>query len=105
MTFLVDLPLVQVMVFLATRGLGVIALPIKTIVALADTGASVAVPACEAVTTQFPALIKFKVEPEIVQLSVGELVKEIIPPLEVDAVRAKFLLATSAVRVGEKIIV
>ena len=43
MTFFVVLPLTQEMVFLATTGLGVIALPVKTIVALADTGASVAV--------------------------------------------------------------
>jgi hypothetical protein len=40
----VVLPLTQTIVFLVTTGLGVITAPVKVIVALADTGASVEVP-------------------------------------------------------------
>ena len=44
-------------------------MPVKIIVALADTGARVEVPACDAVITQFPALSRLRVEPDIEQLS------------------------------------
>jgi hypothetical protein len=43
-TFLVVLPLTQTMVFLITTGLGVTIVPVKVMVALADTGARVEVP-------------------------------------------------------------
>ena len=39
------LPLTQTIVFLVTTGLGVTTVPVKVIVALADTGARVEVPA------------------------------------------------------------
>jgi hypothetical protein len=66
--------LTQTIVFLVTTGLGVTTVPVNTIVTLAKTGAKVEVPACDAVTTQFPALSRLRVEPEIEQLS-GEVVE------------------------------
>jgi hypothetical protein len=70
----VVLPLAQIIVFLVATGLGVTTVPVKVIVALTDTGASVVVPDWDAVTTQFPALSKLRVDPDIEQLS-GEVVE------------------------------
>ena len=105
LTFLVVLPLKQTIVFLVTTGLGVTAAPVKTIVAFTETGAKVEVPTCDAVITQFPALSKLSIDPEIVQFSVDVLVKETTPPLDADALRVKLLLEISAVATGEKVIV
>ena len=44
LTFLVVLPLTQTIVFLVTTGFGVTTAPVKSMVALADTGARVEVP-------------------------------------------------------------
>ena len=105
LTFLVSLPFTQTMVFLATTGVGTTVAPVKTIVALADTGASVVVPTCEAVTTQLPALIRLRVDPEMEQFSVEVVENEIVPPLEAVATSAKLLLAISTVETGENVIV
>ena len=56
-------------------------------------------------TTQFPALSKLRVEPEIEQFSVVELEYVITPPLDTVAVRGRFLAAISAVKTGAKEIV
>ena len=78
---------------------------VKTIVAVADTGASVGGPACEAVTTQFPDLRRFSVEPDIEQLSVDEVEKVTAPPLNAVATNVKLLVATSTVIAGVNVIV
>ena len=80
-------------------------MPVKTIVALADTGASVGVPTCEAVTTQFPDLRRFSVEPDIEQLSVEEVENVTAPPLDAVATRAKLFEATSTITAGVNVIV
>jgi hypothetical protein len=101
----VVLPLTQTIVFLVTTGLGVTTVPVKTIVALAETGAKVEVPTCDAVMTQFPALSKLRADPEMVQFSVDVLAKVTAPPLDAVAVRVKLLVAISAVVTGVKVIV
>jgi hypothetical protein len=95
----------QTIVFLATTGLGVTTVPVKTIVAVADIGATVGVPACEAVTTQFPDLRRFSVEPDIEQLSVDVVENVTAPPLDAVATSAKLLVATSTVAAGVNVIV
>ena len=76
------LPLIHTIVFLVTTGFGATVVPVKTIVAVVDIGASVGVPACEAVTTQFPDLRRFSVEPDIEQLSVDVVENVTAPPLD-----------------------
>ena len=68
-TFFVDLPLTQVIVFL-TAG----STPSITTVAVAEAGARVAVPAWVAATTQLPFFNRLKVEPETAQIPVDEVV-------------------------------
>jgi hypothetical protein len=86
--------LTQTIVFLVTTGLGVTTAPVKTTVALTVIGARVEVPAWDAVTTQFPALSRFRVDPEIAQFSGEELENETVPPLEAAALRDSDLLDT-----------
>ena len=105
LTFLVVLPLTQTIVFLVTTGLDVTIAPVKVIVALAVIGAKVEVPDCDAVITQFPALSKLRVDPEMVQFSVDVLAKTTAPPLDAVAVRVRLISAISAVATGEKVIV
>ena len=80
-------------------------MPVKTIVEVADIGASVGVPACEAVTTQFPDLRRFSVEPDIEQLSVDEVENVTAPPLDAVATNVKLLVATSTDIAGVNVIV
>ena len=55
--------------------------------------------------TQFPALTKLRVDPEMVQFSFDVLAKVTSPPLDAVALRVKLLVAISAVVTGAKVIV
>ena len=99
-TFLVDLPLLQVIVFLAAA-----TTPSITTFDVADTGARVAVPACDAVIAQFPRVNRFKVDPAIEQIPVDVVEKVTAPPLDAVADRATVLEAKFAVAGGVNVIV
>ena len=99
-TFFVNLPLMQVIVFLATTGE-----PAITIFAVEETGAKVAVPPCVAVTAQFPDLKRFKVEPDIEQIVGVEVENNIPAPLDALADKTTDLLDKFTLLVGEKVIV
>ena len=92
-TFLVDLPLLQVIVFFTGC-----ATPTIVVVAVAEAGASVEVPAWVAVTEQFPLFKRVKVDPAIEQISVDVVEKVTAPPLDavadsVTVLEAKFAVA------------
>ena len=62
-------------------------MPVNIIVAVVDTGARVELPACVAVTTQFPTLSKFRIAPDTEQDSTDVVEYVIAPPLDAVAVR------------------
>jgi hypothetical protein len=94
------LPLTQVIVFLGTTGD-----PAIKIFAVAVTGAKVAVPPCDAITAQFPALKRFRVDPEIEQTA-GVAVENMMPaPLEAIADKATVLSDKFTLTLGENVIV
>ena len=74
-------------------------------VAVAEAGASVEVPACVAVIEQFPLLSKVKTDPTTEQTPVDEVSYVITPPLDADADKARFFNESSAVVGGLKEIV
>ena len=90
MTFFIVFPFIQLTVFLSTTGV-----PVSKIFIVTETGVKVGVPAAVAVTEQFPALIKLRVDPVIEQIP-AEVVENNIAPLpEAVAVKSKILLFTS----------
>jgi len=99
-TFLVVLPLTQVMVFL-TAG----AIPSITTVEVAEAGARVAVPIWVATTTQLPFFNRLKVEPETAQIPVDEVEYVTAPPLEGAEVSVRFFAEIFAFAGRVKVIV
>ena len=89
MTFFVDLPLLQVIVFFATA-----VAPVNKIFAVVAIGAKVDVPFCVAVTAQFPDLIKLRVEPVSEQMPTEVVLNTTAPPLEAVAESARVLALT-----------
>ena len=72
---------------------------------VAEIGARVDVPACVAVTEQFPALSKLRVEPVIEQTPVEVVAYVMTPPPDAAAVKVIDLLEIFAVELGVKVIV
>ena len=100
LTFLVFLPLTQIIDFLV----GAI-VPVIITVAVAEIGARVDVPGWVAVTEQLPLFSRLRVEPAIEQLSVVEVVYKSAPPLEEIAESATVLPERFADVGNEKLIV
>ena len=96
---MVFLPLIQVIVFLVGS-----TVPAIITVAIAEIGAIVDVPGCEAVIEQLPLFRRFRIEPVIEHLSGVELVYRTPPPLEAVAVSASVLLARLADAGSKKVI-
>ena len=89
-TFFVVFPFMQLTVFLSTT-----VVPVSEIFIVDETGVKILVSAAIAVTEQFPALIKLRVEPDIAQIPVEEVEKDIAPFPEAVAVKSSILLFTS----------
>ena len=89
-TFFMVLPFIQLIVFLSAT-----MVPVSKIFTVADTGVKIVVPAAFAVTEQFPALIKLRVEPDIEQIPVEEVEYNMDPLLDEVAIKSKVLLFTS----------
>ena len=89
-TFFTVFPFIQLTVFLSTTEV-----PVSKIFTVAETGAKIVVPAAFAVTEQFPALIKLRVDPVIEQIPAEVVEKDIAPFPEAVAVKSSILLFTS----------
>jgi hypothetical protein len=91
-TFFVVFPFIHLIVFLPA-----IIDPVSNIFIVADIGAKILVPAAVAVTEQFPALIKLRVEPVTEQIPVEVVEYNIVPLPEAVATKSNVLLFTSTV--------
>ena len=89
-TFFVVLPLMQLIVFLSTT-----VVPVSEIFAVDEIGVKILVPTAVAVTEQFPALIKLRVEPDIEQIPVEEVEYNMDPLPDEVAIKSNVLLFTS----------
>ena len=100
LTRFVLLPLTQVIDFLATTGE-----PTIKMFEVTETGSTLAVPPCVAITSQFPALKRFRVDPEIEQIF-GVVVENITPaPLEAIADKATVFSDKFTLTLGENVMV
>ena len=88
-TFFVVFPFMQLTVFLSTT-----VVPVSKIFTIAETGEKMLVSAAFAVTEQFPALIKLRVDPVIEQIPAEVVENDITPFPEAVAVKSSILLFT-----------
>ena len=89
-TFFTVFPFTQLIVFLSATIVSV-----SKIFTVAETGAKIVVPAAFAVTEQFPALIKLRVDPVIEQIPAEVVENNIATFPEAVAVKSNILLFTS----------
>ena len=89
-TFFVVFPFIQLIVFLSAA-----VDPVSKIFTVAETGKKMLVSAAVAVTEQFPALIKLRVEPDIEQIPVEEVEYNMDPLPDEVAIKPNVLLFTS----------
>ena len=89
-TFFVVFPFTQLIVFLSAT-----VDPVSKIFTVAEIGEKMLVSAAVAVTEQFPALIKLRVEPVIEQIPVEEVEYTMDPLPDAVAIKSNVLLFTS----------
>ena len=80
----------QLIVFLSTT-----VVPVSEILTVDEIGVKIFVPAAVAVTEQFPALIKLRVEPDIEQIPVEKVEYNMDPLPDEAAIKSNVLLFTS----------
>ena len=89
-TFFTVFPFIQLTVFLSTTEV-----PVSKIFTVAEIGEKMVVSAAFAVTEQFPALIKLRVDPVIEQIPAELVENDIVPFPEAVATRLNILFFTS----------